>query len=134
MSGGPAHAVSVCSIQAPAVGKQVNTGSDWNLRRISLKNRNPKAVPDAWERKILQAFDKRVAAGESANKMAHSEVINGEFRVVKAQAVGKGCLKCHGKNIKPAVKAELTKYYPNDKATGYSLGQIRGAFSLRKKL
>jgi hypothetical protein len=30
-----------------AAAASQNTG--WAIRRVSLKNRNPKAVPDAWE-------------------------------------------------------------------------------------
>ena len=42
------------------------------------------------------------------------------------------CLTCHGTDIKADVRAELTRYYPADKATGFRLGELRGAFSLVK--
>ncbi|MRR09746.1 DUF3365 domain-containing protein, partial [bacterium] len=32
------------------------------------------------------------------------------------------------------VKAKLAELYPEDKATGYSAGQIRGAMTLKKPL
>jgi hypothetical protein len=32
------------------------------------------------------------------------------------------------------VKKKIQMHYPHDKATGYSLGQVRGAFSLSKTL
>jgi len=34
--------------------------------------------------------------------------------------------------LTPAVKSALAQHYPNDLATGYSAGQIRGAISVRK--
>jgi hypothetical protein len=34
---------------------------DWNVKRISLKNRNPNMVLDAWESAKLKEFDQRVA-------------------------------------------------------------------------
>ena len=42
-----------------AAAASQNTG--WAIRRVSLKNRNPKAVPDAWEQAVLEDFDRRRA-------------------------------------------------------------------------
>jgi len=46
------------------------------------------------------------------------------------------CLKCHGteQDIPDGVKALLKAEYPQDQATGYSAGQIRGAISIRQKV
>ena len=62
------------------------------------------------------------------------EVTDGRFRFMKAQAVEAVCLNCHAAEIEPEVEAALKQKYPNDKARGYSLGQIRGAFSLSREL
>ncbi|AYQ55855.1 cytochrome C [Bathymodiolus thermophilus thioautotrophic gill symbiont] len=129
------HAVEFCAVRAPEITKKINQeNKDWTIKRVSLKNRNPNAKPDSWEKKVLQMFDKRQSNGESAKKMAYSEVVDGEFRFMKAQGVGMPCLSCHSKKIAKNIKSAIDKHYPNDKATGYSLGQIRGAFSLSKKL
>ncbi len=50
---------------------------------------------------------------------------------MKAIPLQEGCLGCHGSEIKPAIAAALNEKYPNDQATGYSVGDIRGAFTLR---
>jgi hypothetical protein len=43
------------------------------------------------------------------------------------------CLTCHGTAIEPRLQAELTALYPQDLATGYQAGELRGAFvALRK--
>ncbi|CAC9605620.1 hypothetical protein [uncultured Gammaproteobacteria bacterium] len=129
------HAVEFCAVKAPEITKKINQqNKEWTIKRVSLKNRNPSAKPDNWERKVLKMFDKRQSNGESAKKMAYSEMVNGEFRFMKAQGVQGVCLSCHSKNIAKNIKSAIDKHYPNDKATGYSLGQIRGAFSLSKKL
>jgi hypothetical protein len=129
------HAVEFCAVKAPEITKNINQqNKEWTIKRVSLKNRNPSAKPDNWERKVLKMFDKRQSNGESAKKMAYSEMVNGEFRFMKAQGVQGVCLSCHSKNIAKNIKSAIDKHYPNDKATGYSLGQIRGAFSLSKKL
>ncbi len=130
-SKGPVHAVEVCAKKAPEIARKINaSSSNWHIKRVSLKNRNPNAKPDAWERKVLTMFDQKRLNGESAKKMAYSEVVDGKFRFMKAQATEAVCLTCHSKNIAPNIQKAIHQYYPNDKATGYSLGEIRGAFSL----
>ncbi|CAN0317700.1 unnamed protein product, partial [Chrysoparadoxa australica] len=50
-------------------------------------------------------------------------------------AIGNGmCLNCHGEpkeQIKEDVLAAIKSKYPNDVATGYSLGQLRGMWSVK---
>ena len=53
---------------------------------------------------------------------------------MKAQGVDEVCLICHGKNISPEVQNALMEFYPKDAAQGYQLGEVRGAFSLRKTI
>ncbi len=133
-SGGPAHAILICSEKAPAIAEKLEKDSGWNVKRVSLKARNQNAKPDAWEKKVLQQFDKRQANGESAQKMAFAAVENGQFRFMKAQGVDDICLNCHAVEVSTDVEAALKDIYPQDAARGYSLGQIRGAFSLSKDL
>jgi len=133
-AGGPAHAISVCSEKAPSIAQNLSRDSGWMVKRVSLKARNQTALPDAWEKAVLEQFDQRQANGESAAKMAYMEVVDGSFRFMKAQGVEAVCLNCHAAEIKPEVEAALKQKYPNDKARGYTLGQIRGAFSLSRDL
>ena len=133
-AGGPAHAISVCSEKAPSIAQDLSSDSGWMVKRVSLKPRSETAIPDAWEKKVLEQFDQRQANGESAEKMAYMEVVDGSFRFMKAQGVEAVCLNCHAAEIKPEVEAALKQKYPHDKARGYTLGQIRGAFSLSRNL
>jgi hypothetical protein len=134
-SGGPAHAINICSEKAPAIAKDLRDSSGWYIKRVSLKARNSSsAIPDSWEEKVLKQFDERQAKGESARNMAYAEIVDGKYRFMKAQGAGNLCLNCHGAEVKPEVEAVLKKKYPDDKARGYTLGQIRGAFSLAKDL
>ena len=71
--GGPESAIAVCREKAPAMAKAASEKSGWAIRRVSLKNRNPKAVPDAWEANVLADFDRRVAAGEKAATLEKGE-------------------------------------------------------------
>lgn len=134
-SGGPAYAISVCAEQAPSIAQSLSRKTGWQVKRVSLKARNHKnAMPDAWEKKVLEQFDRRQASGESPAKMAYAEVVDGSFRFIKAQGVEAVCLSCHAAEIKPEVEAAIKQRYPEDLARGYSLGQVRGAFSLSRDL
>jgi hypothetical protein len=44
---GAADAVTVCQDAAPKMAKTASEQSGWQIRRVSLRNRNPKAMPDA---------------------------------------------------------------------------------------
>lgn len=134
-TGGPIKAIDVCSVQAPKIARELSLETGWQIKRVSLKPRNNKtAIPDEWEGKILRKFNERLARGESPEKMAHGEIVGGRYRFMKAQEVEAVCLICHGETLAPAVQDALNLHYPDDKGTGYKLGEIRGAFSLSKGL
>lgn len=136
--GGPVNAVTVCSRKAPAIAERMSSDTGWEVGRTSLKVRNPGNAPDAWEKKTLEAFEARRAKGEKLGSMEHAEVV-GEggkraFRYMKVIPVGEPCLTCHGKEIAPDLTARLAELYPEDRATGFSLGEIRGAFSITQPM
>ncbi|MBR9912116.1 MAG: DUF3365 domain-containing protein [Gammaproteobacteria bacterium] len=129
---GPAHAVAVCATEAPQIAESLSAESGWVIRRVSSRNRNPAAVPDAWEAAMLKQFEDKLAASADPSSLSQGEVTPDGYRFAKAQVVEPLCLMCHGQTVAPDVSAALASYYPNDKATGYELGQIRGIFSLIK--
>ena len=134
-TGGLNHAVDICSTQAPQIATQLSKESGWSVKRVSLKPRNTlSATADFFERQVLQKFDQRQQAGELPDKMIYAETTATQFRFMKAQGVDGMCLNCHGEVISSEVQNALQRYYPDDVATGYSLGQVRGAFSLTKTL
>ena len=79
-SGGPVHAISVCSEKAPLIAEGLSRDSGWMVKRVSLRARNQTAVPDAWEKAVLEEFDQRQENGESAAKMTYMEIVDGSFR------------------------------------------------------
>ena len=137
---GPASAVAVCNEKAPQMAKAASEQSGWAVRRVSLRNRNPKAVPDAWELAALEDFDRRTAAGEKPATLEKYELVDAatgkEYRYMKALPTQQVCLACHGASdkISPEVAEKIQALYPADRAVGYSVGQIRGAITLRKPL
>ena len=57
-----------------------------------------------------------------------------EFRFMKAIPAGPVCLACHGTELSPEVSQVLAELYPQDRARGYSPGDIRGAFVVTHRI
>ncbi len=134
--GGPMAAVQVCNERAPEIAADMSEESGYTLRRTSLK---PRATePTEWERAVLEDFQARKAEGTPVGEIAWHEVtkVEGEkqLRFMKAIATEGVCLTCHGQDIDPKLKAEIDRLYPNDQATGFAEGDIRGAFSITAAL
>ena len=135
---GPAAAIGLCRERAPEMAKAASAETGWSIRRVSLRPRNPKAVPDAWERATLEDFDRRAAAGESPATLEKAELVQDSGgavqRYMRALPVQTLCLQCHGAGdqLDAAVVQRLKELYPDDRGTGYSVGQLRGAMTIRR--
>ncbi|MNZ74879.1 hypothetical protein D3C78_933410 [compost metagenome] len=132
-SGGPVKAVEACQLLAPQITAQ-HSQAPWKVGRTALKLRNPNNAPDAWERQVLEQFAARAAAGEPVMELKHAEIVDGEFRLMKAIPTGEPCLACHGQNLKPELAAVIDQRYPQDQARGFAPGELRGAFTLRRSM
>lgn len=138
---GPEGAIGVCKQVAPEIAGNLSRANGVRLARVSLKVRN--AVlghADAWEQAVLADFDRRAASGEKPETLEHAEFVSEPagryFRYMKAIPVQPMCLACHGTSeaLAPAIAAKLAAEYPKDRATGYSVGQIRGAVTVKRSV
>ena len=132
------HAIGVCKDVAPGIAMRLSTETGWRVGRTALRLRNPANAPGLEERAVLGEFLERAAAGEPLAKMEHaSEEIGAggrkTFRYMKAIPTGELCLTCHGSKIDPDLAARIRASYPKDQATGFKLGELRGAFTLSNK-
>jgi hypothetical protein len=136
--GGPVKAIQVCNTVAPHLAEAHSQMSGWQVARTSLKLRNPDNAPDAWEQAVLQEFERRKADGEEPMKLLKAEVVEEEgrqvFRMMKAIPTAEVCTKCHGADLAEPVTAKLDELYPDDRARGFKVGDLRGAFTLKKPL
>lgn len=139
-SGGPVNAIEVCNKTASVIAGDISRQHGWKVGRTSLKYRNPKNAPDAWETRVLQDFERRKAAGENPANLEYYEIVKLDgkpaFRYMKALPIPEGapCLACHGQKLDPAVAAKINKLYPQDKATGFKTGDLRGAVTITQPL
>ena len=137
-AGGPVAAIGVCNTQAMPITERVAAEHGMHLSRVSLKNRNPGNAPNDWQSAVLADFEEKRLAGEDITQLGWTETVsvNGEkeFRFMKAIPTAAVCLRCHGSELAPEVGRILADLYPEDLATGYSEGDIRGAFVVTRKL
>lgn len=124
-AGGPPEGIDVCTVAAPAIAAEVRTKHGVKLGRSSLRLRNPGNVGPDWVMAWLRETGERPAEGLAPVKV----VVDGTARVLVPIAVEPVCVTCHGpaEGLAPEVKAALAATYPQDAATGYAVGDLRGA-------
>ena len=137
-SGGLVHAVSVCSDTAQILTNNFGMQKGVFIRRVSFKNRNANNYPDEFEKKVLNEFELLKQNKELDDKTEYSEIVKeGEYtylRYLKPIVVQPECLNCHGTKdaMISDVKNLIADRYPEDKAFGYYIGDLRGAVSVKK--
>jgi Protein of unknown function (DUF3365) len=137
--GGPVGAIGACNTLAPELNTSITESSTFEISRTSMRVRNPDNAPDAWEQAILELFQKSYAAGGDTKALESYDVVTTQegqrlFRYMRPITMREPCLVCHGPSVAQDVKAEIAKYYTDDKAVGFNLGELRGAFSLVQQL
>ena len=131
--GGLKKGIEICQKKAGEIAQNLSTDG-WHIGRTALRVRNPDNQADDWEKQAMRTFIERSLQDEQLMGMYTSSNDGNQFRYAQAIPTGGICLSCHGENIPPELHAPLTEHYPDDKATGFRLGQLRGAFTLSKSL
>ena len=138
--GGPLQAVSVCSDTAQLLTQKYAKNNELTIRRVSLKNRNSNNIPNDFEESVLNDFESLFAAGKLTDETeVIKQVTENDIEMIKYMKpifIDAPCLLCHGQQseILPQVAEIIKNNYPYDKATGYKIGDLRGAISISKKL
>lgn len=138
-AGGPVGAVEVCQSMAQEIAVYESRRRGWRIGRTSLRVRNPANAPDDWELEVLRLFEARKAAGQDPTMLEyHGEATAPDgsrlFRYMKAIPTAELCTACHGRDVAPEVRAVILDRYPEDRATGFAVGDLRGAFTIIQPL
>lgn len=133
--GGFVNAVKVCSEIAQETAHRFHRSTGHDVRRVSLKHRNPQNIPDDYERRKLVEFG-FLNRKKKLEKEYFEVVKEGDqeyLRYMKPLVTIPLCMNCHGpnENIPSEINAILKEKYPTDKATGFLAGDIRGAISVK---
>lgn len=130
----PSLAFSVCSYQAQALTSEIEQRMGVRIKRTSMKLRNPKNAPDSFERSVLDRFESHARAGAPVDDVLEQGVVDGktEYRYAQPIYVRSFCVTCHAAagEMSPEVRKTLEERYPEDRATGYKTGDLRGIVSV----
>ncbi len=136
--GGPVKGIEVCSEIAPEIARKISEETGMEIGRTALKFRNPGNAPDDFETHWLTSFITDMDAGTPAADLeGWAETFeDGQkvFRWMKPIEMGGLCQTCHGSAISSDVQIAIDAAYPEDRATGFKPGELRGAFTVRKVL
>ncbi len=123
------EALAFCSGSADTITKEVNAKlpAYAKVRRTALRVRNDKVnAPDATDKKVMAEFEKEIAAKKLTPKSIEVVKVGDTTRIYKPLVTKKMCLKCHGSDLSPKIADAIKSAYPNDKATGFKEGSLRG--------
>lgn len=124
--GGPEHALQACHLEGAALALRVAKREGVEVGRTSARLRNPRNAPRPWAAGVVAR-----SAGVPARDAGAFAVDLGDrvglLRPIVQQPL---CAACHGRveTMAPAVKAELQRRYPEDRAVGFDAGDLRGWF------
>lgn len=128
-------AIDFCNVQALPILDEVGSRYNVKIRRASKRYRNPEDKPLDFEELILDAYaynqENDIPNEPNIQKLENGEIL---FYTKAIQIPNALCLNCHGtlgKEISPETEIKLKELYPEDKATGHKLGDLRGMWSIQ---
>jgi len=127
-------AIKYCNLSALSIVDSLSEKYKAEIRRASMQYRNPADEPDSLEQIILEAYAYNAensqelkpnlqSIGEKYLLYTHPIVLNNPL-----------CLNCHGKVGEHMTKETyrlIKSLYPEDRATGYKMGDLRGMWSIK---
>lgn len=126
---GAKEALGECKVKAP---KLVLQEGHLEVGRTSHKLRNQNNQPRQWLKPILEEYLRTPVEKQPKQKLV--TLGPNHYGYVEPLYVEAICLNCHGTEIKPEVKKEISNLYPSDEATGFKLGDFRGLIWLESSL
>ena len=129
-AGGAMQALDFCSQEAYTLTQSVNEKlpKGVEVKRVSLKNRSPLNTAKQDEMKVLLELHALQKQNKKLPNFVVKQIDEHTYKFYKPLVINKGvCLKCHGDIQNEKLANEIAKRYPDDKATGYKMGDLRGA-------
>ena len=124
--GGPPAGIETCKLVAQDLTAAVGEETGVSVGRSSLRLRNPKNTGPAWVQELLAEWGE----GRASAYEAGHETVDGTLRFWKPIPVDGVCLNCHAATagLVPEIRDALAEAYPEDQATGFAYGDLRGVF------
>jgi hypothetical protein len=120
---GVPEAIAACQVRAPAIA-QALSGDGIRVGRTSHRLRNPANAAPAWVEPILAAY----LDGSAERVPITLPLTGGRLGYAEPIVMQPLCTACHGESVAPEVAEKLDALYPEDRARGFSVGDLRGVF------
>jgi len=124
VEGGPEAAITVCKERAPQLAREVSEKTGVEVGRTSWKLRSGANEPPSWLAASLESKPEEpvILVGSDGSLMATEPIRTADV-----------CVKCHGpaEMLAEGVAERLAELYPDDRATGFAPGSLRGWFWMK---
>ena len=117
----PAAAIHFCKAQAPIIASQIEKEQNLRIGRTSFQIRNLNNQPPQWAKGFVNA---------RVNDAVTLQLADDGLGLLFPIRVKTVCLHCHGQQseMDPSIFAAVLSDYPDDNATGFKVGDLRGYF------
>lgn len=130
--GGPVAAIPVCAQRAGEITSEVAEKRNLGIVRLSDRPRNPAQEAQGDDLAVIDEFRAQMDAGNEPAPHVGEAADGGavvRLPIVISQPL---CLQCHGgeNEIAGATSEAILKSYPDDRARGYMLNDLRGIWKI----
>lgn len=131
--GGVKNALQFCNVVAMLLTDSLSTNYGVTLSRTSHLPRNPANRADSLEMASIKTYLEQVKQQEELEPQVYAEakriIYHAPIRINNPL-----CLNCHGKvgtDITESDLKTIQELYPEDQATGFSMGDLRGIWTVK---
>jgi hypothetical protein len=124
-------ALPYCSDKAIPITKAVAAKNGVGLSRVTHKARNPANKASEAELAVIRQFQSELTAQHAPAPIAATNATQAVSVYIPIVISNPLCLMCHGKpgtEVSTELQATIRRLYPDDQATGFALGDLRGAW------
>ena len=128
---GTVGAMEFCNLKAMPLTDSMAVVSNAKIKRVSDQPRNPSNKADAKELGYITTFKQMIESGADVDPII--EDIDGQIHFYYPITTNTTCLQCHGtpkEQVTTETLSALKALYPNDKALGYEVNEVRGIWSI----
>lgn len=120
---GAVGAIDICATVAPALAKELSTGG-LTVGRTGVRLRNPDNRAPPWLAPTMTRWEAQAMVDRTP---WNTPLDDGRFVFAAPLSMLPLCATCHGTDVAADVKAAIAARYPQDAATGFAEGALRGA-------
>lgn len=131
--GGVKYALEFCNVEAMPLTDSLATHYGIELRRASHQPRNPMNRADTLEMASIQKYLDEIQADAELQPFTYADeqsiIYHAPIRIPNQL-----CLNCHGEpgvDIAESDLETIRELYPEDEATGFEMGELRGIWSIQ---